>query len=175
MLRSTFAAYNAAHPDKPLINPRNGGAGTVPPKDPKAVAARRLRFFAFDLDADEAPTRTSRRPADLGFEAATMEHGDDAEAVEVIAAIEAGRDRRLRPRRRRHAARRPHAYAAAGTRANTPRGALAFKFAAEEETTVLRDVLWDVGPGGKVAPVAVLEPVFVGGTTVRARRSPTRR
>jgi DNA ligase (NAD+) len=58
------------------------------------------------------------------------------------------------------------AYAAAGTRSNSPRGALAFKFAAEEKTTVLADVVWDVGKIGKVAPVAVLEPVFVGGTTV---------
>ena len=58
------------------------------------------------------------------------------------------------------------AYAAAGTRASSPRGALAFKYAAEEKTTVLADVVWDVGKIGKVAPVAVLEPVFVGGTTV---------
>ena len=53
MLRSTFAAYNAAHPDKPLINPRNAAAGTVRAKDPAAVAERRLHFFAFDLDASE--------------------------------------------------------------------------------------------------------------------------
>ena len=97
-----------------------------------------------------------------------MVHCDDAEADEkVIAAIEAGRDQldddldgavmRLADR---------NAYAAAGTRANSPRGALAFKFAAEEKTTVLADVLWDVGKTGKVAPVAALEPVFVGGTTV---------
>src|SRR4029450_560804 len=54
----------------------------------------------------------------------------------------------------------------AGTRSNSPRGALAFKFAAEEKTTVLADVLWDVGKTGKITPVAALEPVFVGGTTV---------
>ena len=59
-----------------------------------------------------------------------------------------------------------NAYAAAGTRANSPRGALAYKFAAEEKTTMLADVIWDVGKIGKVSPVAVLEPVFVGGTTV---------
>src|SRR4051794_12632583 len=53
MLRSTFAAYNAAHADKPLINPRNAAAGTVRAKDPAAVAERRLHFFAFDLDASE--------------------------------------------------------------------------------------------------------------------------
>ena len=97
-----------------------------------------------------------------------MAHCDTAEeAQQVISGIEASRDEldydldgavmRLADR---------NAYAAAGTRSNSPRGALAFKFAAEEKTTVLADVLWDVGKTGKVAPVAALEPVFVGGTTV---------
>jgi DNA ligase (NAD+) len=54
MLRSTFAAYNAAHPDKPLINPRGAAAGTLRAKDPATVAERRLRFFAFDLSSDSA-------------------------------------------------------------------------------------------------------------------------
>ena len=110
MLRSTFAAYNDAHPDKPLINPRNAAAGTLRAKDPEVVAGRRLRFFAFDLDA-----RTTSH-ADLGaallalgFEAPDMRHCENAEAAqEVIAAIEAEPGRaRLRPRRRRAAARRP--------------------------------------------------------------------
>src|SRR4051795_499923 len=169
MLRSTFAAYNAAHPDKPLINPRGAAAGTIRAKDPATVAGRNLRFFAFDLDSEdgahadlEAALRT------LGFDAADMRHCDDAAAAqEVIATIEAERNEldydldgavlRLADR---------NAYAAAGTRANSPRGALAFKYAAEEKTTLLADVVWDVGKIGKVAPVAVLEPVFVGGTTV---------
>jgi DNA ligase (NAD+) len=169
MLRSTFAAYNAKHPDKPLINPRGAAAGTVRAKDPAVVAERRLRFFAFDLDTEdgahadlEAALRT------LGFEAADMRHTDDAQAAQaVIAEIETERNEldydldgavlRLADR---------NAYAAAGTRANSPRGALAYKFAAEEKTTVLADVVWDVGKTGKVAPVAKLEPVFVGGTTV---------
>ena len=85
----------------------------------------------------------------------------------TIAAIEAGRndlDYDLDGAVLRLADR--NAYAAAGTRSNSPRGALAYKFAAEEKTTVLADVIWDVGKIGKVAPTAVLEPVFVGGTTV---------
>ena len=53
MLRSTFAAYNAAHPDKPLINPRGAAAGTIRAKDPATVAGRDLRFFAFDLDTSD--------------------------------------------------------------------------------------------------------------------------
>ncbi len=169
MLRSTFAAYNKAHPDKPLINPRNAAAGTVRAKDPEQVKERRLRFFAFDLDT-EAGTHADLEDAltTLGFDAADMRHTEDAEgAQQVIGEIEAQRNEldydldgavlRLADR---------NAYAAAGTRANSPRGALAFKYAAEEKTTVLADVVWDVGKIGKVAPVAVLEPVFVGGTTV---------
>jgi DNA ligase (NAD+) len=169
MLRSTFATYNAAHPDKPLINPRGAAAGTLRAKDPAVVAERRLRFFAFDLDtSDGAHADLEAALRTLGFDAADMRHCDDpAAAQEVIQAIEASRndlDYDLDGAVLRLADR--GAYAAAGTRANSPRGALAFKFAAEEKTTVLADVVWDVGKTGKVAPVAVLEPVFVGGTTV---------
>jgi DNA ligase (NAD+) len=169
MLRSTFAAYNAAHPDKPLINPRSAAAGTVRAKDPAVVAERRLRFFAFDLDtADGAQADLEAALRTLGFDAADMRHCDDAAAAQaVIAEIEAQRndlDYDLDGAVLRLADR--NAYAAAGTRANSPRGALAFKFVAEEKTTLLADVIWDVGKIGKVAPVAVLEPVFVGGTTV---------
>src|SRR3954451_18274195 len=169
MLRSTLAAYNEAPPNKPLINPRNAAAGTVRAKDPAAVAERRLHFFAFDLDASEgAPADLEEGLKSLGFDAADMGHTDDAAAAqEVIAAIEAERNELdydldgavLRLARR-------DAFAAAGTRSSSPRGALAFKYAAEEKTTLLADVVWDVGKIGKVAPVAVLEPVFVGGTTV---------
>jgi DNA ligase (NAD+) len=169
MLRSTFAAYNAAHPDNPLINPRGAAAGTLRAKDPAVVAERRLRFFAFDLDtADGAEADVEQALRTLGFDAADMRHCDDAAAAqEVITAIEAQRndlDYDLDGAVLRLADR--NAYAAAGTRANSPRGALAYKFAAEEKTTLLADVIWDVGKIGKVAPVAVLEPLFVGGTTV---------
>jgi len=170
MLRSTFAAYNAAHPDKPLINPRNAAAGTLRAKDPATVAGRRMRFFAFDLDTSEggAAADLEQGLSALGFTVADMRHCDDAAGAQaVIDGIEARRDEldydldgavlRLADR---------DAYAAAGTRSNSPRGALAFKFAAEERTTVLSDVVWDVGKTGKVVPVAWLEPVFVGGTTV---------
>jgi DNA ligase (NAD+) len=169
MLRSTFADYNANHPDKPLINPRGAAAGTLRAKDPAVVAERRMRFFAFDLDAaDGAHADLEAALRTLGFDAADMRHTDDAAAAQhVIAAIEETRndlDYDLDGAVLRLADR--GAYAAAGTRSNSPRGALAFKFAAEEKTTVLADVVWDVGKTGKVAPVARLEPVFVGGTTV---------
>ncbi|WP_280377089.1 NAD-dependent DNA ligase LigA [Nocardia wallacei] len=170
MLRSTFAAYNTAHPDKPLINPRNAAAGTLRAKDPATVAERRLRFFGFDLDtsAGDAAVDLEEGLAALGIAGAQMRHCADAEQAQAaITAIEQGRnalDYDLDGAVLRLADR--DAYAAAGTRSNSPRGALAFKFAAEEKTTLLADVVWDVGKTGKIVPVAWLEPVFVGGTTV---------
>ncbi|MBY8857399.1 NAD-dependent DNA ligase LigA [Nocardia sp. CA2R105] len=170
MLRSTFLAYNAAHPDKPLINPRNAAAGTLRAKDPATVAERRLRFFGFDLDTstDDTSVDLAEGLRALGIAGAQMRLCADAEQAQAaITAIEQGRNDldydidgavlRLADR---------DAYAAAGTRSNSPRGALAFKFAAEEKTTLLADVVWDVGKTGKIVPVAWLEPVFVGGTTV---------
>jgi DNA ligase (NAD+) len=169
MLRSTFTAYNSAHPDRPLINPRGAAAGTLRAKDPATVAERRLRFFAFDLDAaDGTAADLAEGLRALGFTVADMRHCADADAAQaVIAEIEARRndlDYDLDGAVLRLADR--DAYAAAGTRSSSPRGALAYKFAAEEKTTVLSDVVWDVGKTGKIAPVAHLEPVFVGGTTV---------
>jgi DNA ligase (NAD+) len=169
MLRSTFAAYNAAHVDKPLINPRNAAAGTIRAKDPATVSERRLQFFAFDLDSTgEAHSDLEAALKTLGFDAADMRHCDAAAAAQdVISTIEAERnelDYDLDGAVLRLANR--DAFAAAGVRSNSPRGAMAFKFAAEEKTTVLADVVWDVGKTGKIAPVAHLEPVFVGGTTV---------
>jgi DNA ligase (NAD+) len=169
MLRSTFAAYNAAHADKPLINPRNAAAGTLRAKDPATVAERRLLFLAFELstDADTADDLETGLVT-LGFTVADMRHCADTDAaIAVITEIESRRndlDYDLDGAVLRLADR--GAYAAAGTRSNSPRGALAYKFAAEEKTTVLSDVVWDVGKTGKIAPVAWLEPVFVGGTTV---------
>ncbi|RMI35801.1 NAD-dependent DNA ligase LigA [Nocardia stercoris] len=170
MLRSTFAAYNAAHPDKPLINPRNAAAGTLRAKDPATVAERRLQFLGFDLDTSEGEGALDLEDGlrTLGFAGARMRHCADAgQAQAAIDAIEKERndlDYDLDGAVLRLADRK--AYAAAGTRSNSPRGALAFKFAAEEKTTLLREVIWDVGKTGKIVPVAWLEPVFVGGTTV---------
>ncbi|MET8650460.1 NAD-dependent DNA ligase LigA [Nocardia aurea] len=169
MLRSTFLAYNTAHPDKPLINPRNAAAGTLRAKDPATVAERRLQFFGFDLDTDDdTAVDLGAGLRALGVAGAQMRLCADAEQAQAaITAIERDRNEldydldgavlRLADR---------DAYAAAGTRSNSPRGALAFKFAAEEKTTLLREVIWDVGKTGKIVPVAWLEPVFVGGTTV---------
>jgi DNA ligase (NAD+) len=133
MLRSTFAAYNAAHPDKPLINPRNGAAGTLRQKDPSKALDRRLSFFAFDI---HPPVDTDLEDAlqQLGLQTPKMVHADTAEeAVAAIRAIEQERgdsDADLDGAVVRLA--NPEAFAAAGARSSSPRGALAFMYPGEE-------------------------------------------
>ena len=171
MLRSTFAAYNAAHPDKPLINPRNAAAGTVRAKDPDD--GRRAAACGSSPSTSTprtAPTPTSR-PALRDARLRRRRHAPLRRRRSG-----AGGDRRDRGRAATSSTTTSTARSCGSptatptpppARARTrPRGALAFKFAAEEKTTLLADVVWDVGKIGKVAPVAVLEPVFVGGTTV---------
>ena len=167
MLQSVFDAYNAAHPDKPLANPRNACAGTLLQKEPQAAAqaGRVLRFFAFDVEGADLTLSDIEQQGVHVPDVAVVE-GADA-VLERIAAIEAQRSTndfdidgivvQLDSAR---------AFAAAGFRSSTPRGAVAIKLPAEERETILRDISWDVGSGGKVVPRAVLEPVFVGGTTV---------
>jgi len=61
MLRSTFDAFNVAHPDRPLINPRGCRRGHPAGQGPATVAELgRFAVFAFDLDAPAQPRPTSR-------------------------------------------------------------------------------------------------------------------
>ncbi|HEY8582404.1 MAG TPA: NAD-dependent DNA ligase LigA, partial [Capillimicrobium sp.] len=166
MLRSTWAAYNEAHPDKPLTNPRNGAAGTLMQKDSEAAAAsgRLLRFFAFGADRDG----DALDPQELGVDAAAQAVAGDADGV--IAAIRAIGERRDALDYdidgavvRLHD---PAAFAAAGFNSAEPRGAIAFKYPPEEKLTKLLAVEWPVGKIGRVPPRARVAPVFVGGVTV---------
>jgi DNA ligase (NAD+) len=167
MPRSTWQAYNDAHPDKPLTNPRNGAAGTLMQKDPEAAAAagRLLRFFAFGA---ERGAGEDIDPESLGIELVHQTICTDAGAVmEAIHAIGERRDSldydidgaviRLHE---------PAAFEAAGFNSAEPRGAIAFKYPPEEKLTKLLAVEWQVGKIGRIAPRAKVEPVFVGGVTV---------
>jgi DNA ligase (NAD+) len=171
MLQSVWAAYNETHPDRPLTNPRNAAAGTLVHKSPEACVAegRTLRFFAFDLDEpDLGDGDVSDRLAELGFAVPDVFAAPDVAAVrtaiEEIAARREGYDFGIDGAVVRLASRR--AFAAAGATTAAPRGALAWKYPAEERETVLRAVTWPVGKIGRVVPRAQVDPVFVGGTTV---------
>ncbi|MBO2453442.1 NAD-dependent DNA ligase LigA [Actinomadura barringtoniae] len=165
MLRSVWTAYNEAHPDRILTNPRSGAAGTLVLKDPEAAvqAKRVLQFVAFGADRGGAALEIPE-----GFE--PVAQYVCATVEEVIAAItEIGERRdgldydidgavvRLHE---------PAAFDAAGFNSAEPRGAIAFKYPPEEKLTTLLSVEWPVGKIGRVPPRAKVAPVFVGGVTV---------
>lgn len=167
MLRSVWSAYNEAHPDRILTNPRSGAAGTFMQKDPEAAAAagRLLRFFAFGADRDGAALDVGPLGA---FDEAPTAVCADGDAV--LVAIGAIGERRLGLDYETDGAvvrlHSPAAFDAAGFNSAEPRGAIAFKFPPEERTTKLLAVEWPVGKVGRVPPRARVEPVFVGGVTV---------
>lgn len=158
-----------------LINPRNGAAGSLRQLDPKLTAQRPLTMFCYGLGWAEgswAPATHSEAIArlhDWGFRVnADAARFDGLEGVEGYLAELLERRERL-------------GYDIDGvvikvdslTQQETlgavtrkPRWAIAFKYPAEEATTRLLDVEFQVGRTGAVTPVARLEPVFVGGVTV---------
>jgi DNA ligase (NAD+) len=156
----------------PYANTRNLAAGSIRQLDPQVAAARRLDFMAYDLAGDIGLINHSHEHealASLGFKV-------DREAIiareerEIFALrnkIEKGRDEL------------PYGidglvvsiddnaiFGGLGVVGKTPRGAIAFKFAPEEATTVVEDIKIQVGRTGALTPIAVLRPVVVGGTTV---------
>ena len=159
-----------------FINPRNAASGALKNKDPRETARRPLRVFIYgivDADGDVPPTQWERLQylRKLGFLVPEeVAYHDDLE--ELIAAIPAWEERRHQLDYEMDGlVIKVNDIAVAeslGVVGNkNPRGAIAYKFPAVEATTKLIDVKFSVGRTGVLKPGAVLEPVFVGGTTIR--------
>ncbi len=158
-----------------FANPRNLAAGTIRQLDPKLVAARPLCFKAYDLlreDPAEVPTNSYAYNAlfELGVSAnlrATVFNN----LSDVMRFVNDWEDKRrslpfetdgvvikLDDRAQ---------YTRLGTVGKNPRGAVAYKYAAEEATTVVKDIVISLGRTGAATPVAVFDPVLVAGSTIR--------
>jgi DNA ligase (NAD+) len=157
------------------VNPRNAGAGSLRQKDPTITAQRDLSLWSYQLgEVVGGPNFTSHHDTlqflqSLGFpvnpEITTVdsleeviafcrnwqEHRHDL-GYEIDGAVVKVDDLSQREQ--------------LGFTSRAPRWAIAFKFPPEEKHTVLRDIQISVGRTGRVTPFAVLEPVFVGGSTV---------
>ena len=160
---------------KALINPRNGAAGSLRQLDPKLTAERPLTMFCYGLGWAEggwAPRAHTEVMAQL--EAWGFRVNADAAAFADIAGVETYLEDLLARRERLGydidgVVIKVDSLAqqeALGTVTRKPRWAIAYKYPAEEATTRLLDVEFQVGRTGAVTPVARLEPVFVGGVTV---------
>jgi DNA ligase (NAD+) len=188
-----FTALNAAleREGKPVFaNPRNAAAGSIRQLDPRITASRRLNLVIYDelvvIDGGLHPTAHTPRGGGPGLRLDThwdvLNHLQDwglriaplarrADTVDDVLAyhreVEAKRDSLgyeidgivikvddLAGRER------------LGVTARHPRWALAFKFTAREKESTIEDIVVQVGRTGVLTPVAVLEPVQIGGVTV---------
>lgn len=175
---SEFEAFNQralAADEKPMINPRNGAAGSLRQLDPSITARRPLTMFCYSLgwsSPDWQPRSHSEvidqfnrwgfrtnaliaKASDLAgvmafiervlAQRATLGYDIDGVVIKVDSLSQQG---------------------ILGAVTRKPRWAIAYKYPAEEATTRLKGVEFQVGRTGSITPVARLEPVFVGGVTV---------
>ncbi|MFM2125361.1 MAG: NAD-dependent ligase LigA [Acidobacteriota bacterium] len=157
-----------------FANPRNAAAGALRVLDPKITAARKLEYFAYFLLAGGKAALGSHSAAlkELSHRGLKVHDGhrvcDDIEAlVEFCKHWEARRD--SLPFEIDGVVVKVDSVdqqARLGWTAKAPRWAIAFKFAARQEKTIVRDIEVSVGRTGAVTPTAVLEPVGIGGVTV---------
>jgi len=178
MYKKDFEKLNQAREAASLPifkNPRNLAAGTIRQLDPKLVAERPLRFVGYDLlrdDPTEVPTNMSAYEAlsELGIyrspEASVFTKLDDVmnfvndwdEKRHALPYITDGLVVKVNDRAQ---------FDALGSVGKNPRGAIAYKYAAEQATTVVKDIVISIGRTGAATPVAVFDPVSVAGTTVQ--------
>ncbi len=159
--------------EPPFANPRNAAAGSLRMLDPRIVAARPLRAIAYSVVEGPAfatsHSSALARLADLGLLTHRKERlcrtGEEIGAA--IAAIDAARSDY--PYETDGAVIKVDSFvqqAILGATAKFPRWAIAYKFGAEQATTRLRQIAVQVGRTGTLTPVAILDPVSLGGTTV---------
>ena len=174
--RKSFERINAQRTeagDAVFANPRNAAAGALRNLDPALVATRGLSAFLYQLIVEGAPVESHagtlellrrwglpvephwRRCLGVDDVLAFCREWDekrrtlDFDTDGVVIKVDRLADRRL-----------------LGATSKFPRWATAFKFPAEQKTTLLRTIEVNVGRTGAVTPFAVLEPVFVSGSTV---------
>ncbi len=174
--RADFQRMNEARDEageKLFANPRNATAGSLKLQDPRVVANRPLRFFAYWLRLDNGGTATQWETLDqlrmLGFPVNSHLRlcASTNEVMAFAADMEAERDRLpydidgIVIKVNSH-----DQFRRLGTTAKSPRGVVAYKFRARQAETVLEDILLQVGRTGTVTPVAALRPVFLAGSTI---------
>ncbi len=158
--------------EKPFANPRNLAAGSIRQLDPRIAAKRQLKFIAYDLVEPNLPTHGEAyaKLREMGFRTS----GEDKvfrSIDEVLQEIKRLEDyRQTLPFNTDGMVVKINdrvVYQKLGIVGKTPRGAVAFKFPAEESTTRVKDIVISIGRTGAATPVAILEPVVVAGSTVR--------
>lgn len=178
MLKKDFAALNVARKkagEPEFANPRNLAAGTIRQLDPKLVAVRPLHFRAYDLLRDDAGDVPTNMYAYEALSALGLTRNQEASVfmglenvMKFVDHVGDIRDKlpfntdglviKLNDRAQ---------FAELGVVGKQPRAAVAYKYAAEQATTIVKDIVISIGRTGAATPVAVFDPVVVAGTTVQ--------
>ncbi len=168
-----FEKYNKTAEEK-LKNPRNAVAGAIRNLDPKETAKRGLDYLCYAILLSEGKTFSSQKEMiefleDNGFKTGGYfkSFSDVKELEKEIEKVDKVKNNidymidgmvikvdEVKPREK------------IGWTNKFPKWAMAFKFVAQEVTTLLRDVSWQVGRSGRVTPIANLEPVELAGATI---------
>lgn len=169
---SQLARYNMTA-SEPLKNARNGAAGAIRNINPAVTAERGLSFMAYNIGYSDKPFATQAEMREFlaseGFEVEgdfdivnttsnAMNYadmtGEKRESLDFLidGVVFKVNDVDLRER--------------IGYTEKFPKWAVAYKFKADEMTTELKDVVWQVSRSAKLNPIAVLDPVDIGGVTV---------
>jgi DNA ligase (NAD+) len=177
MTRKSFEALNRQQEEiggKIFVNPRNAAAGAVRVLNPAITAQRKLDFFAYYLFVDGKEPYGKHSESLTALKEMRFRASDDWKLCDGIDAVikycEAWDSKREKL---------PYAIDGVVIKVNStglqnelgftskaPRWAIAYKYPAGQETTVVNDIIVQVGRTGSLTPVAILEPVQVGGVTV---------
>lgn len=178
MLKKDFEALNRRRREageSEFANPRNLAAGTMRQLDPRLVAERPLTFVAYDVirdDPSEVPTNM------FAYEAATALGIRRNQQASVFTSLNDVMEFVDEWDQKRHdlpfntdglviKVNNRAQFAELGVVGKQPRAAVAYKYAAEQATTVVKDIVISIGRTGAATPVAVFDPVVVAGTTIQ--------
>lgn len=178
MLKNDFNALNESRKKagEPMFaNPRNLAAGTIRQLDPKLVAARPLHFRAYDIlreNPNDVPTNMEAYEiiSSLGI-TRNQQASVFTRLSDVMSFVNEWSTKRndlpfntdglvVKVNDRK-------AFRDLGVVGKQPRAAVAYKYAAEKATTIVKDIVISIGRTGAATPVAVFDPVVVAGTTVQ--------
>jgi DNA ligase (NAD+) len=177
MTHKAFEAMNRQQEEaggKIFVNPRNAAAGSVRVLDPSITAQRRLEFFAYYLLVDGEEPFSKHSDSLLALKTLRFRASSDWKLCEGIDEVIAYCDA-WEPKREVLAydidgvvvkVNSTPIQHELGFTSKAPRWAIAYKYPARQETTVVKDIRVQVGRTGTLTPVAFLEPVQVGGVTV---------
>jgi DNA ligase (NAD+) len=178
MLKEQFNKLNAhrrAIGEPEFANPRNLAAGTIRQLNPKLVAERPLHFRAYDLQRDDPTEIPTNMFAYEAMTALGLNRNTQAKVFTHLCDVmrfvdEWDKKRNDLPFNTDGLVVKVNdraQFAELGIVGKQPRGAVAYKYAAEQATTIVKDIVISIGRTGAATPVAVFDPVVVAGTTVK--------